>query len=245
MEDCLRERTNGFIHNWSTNITRATDTVSYERYYLKENHNVYIHAHFDNEHHMEPQHKVLMGLLLVIVAIGSFVAGMNFTESQVIKEVVKEECEQSASLQQPGQIGSPVDPSLLAGNITPPPPISGAGMPIFGTIDSIQSGVIVLKTVAPPISGQEMAQNEKRVLVGGETKILMTVVSTDQAKIAEFEKNLPKDLPEGIPTPKLYEQKEGSISDLKVGMSITAFGDKDIQNVDEFTATQIMIPPTG
>ncbi len=183
-------------------------------------------------------------MLLVVVAIGSFLVGMNFTEPQVIKEVVKEECEQSNSLPQPGQIGSPVAPPLLAGNITPPP-ISGVGMPIFGTIESIQSGVIVLKTVAPPISGQEMTQTAKRVLVDGNTKILMTVVSTDQAKIAEFEKNLPKDLPEGIPKPKLYEQKEGSISDLKTGMSITAFGDGDIQKVDEFTATQIMVPPTG
>lgn len=116
-------------------------------------------------------------------------------------------------------------------------------MPIFGVIDSLQSEVLVLKTITPPFA--EKNQTPKRILLDGSTKVLLNVVSTNQTQIDEFNKNLPLNFPEGVPKPKLYVLKEGSVSDLKEGMSVTVFGEGDVQLLEEFIALRIMTSPTG
>ena len=103
---------------------------------------------------------------------------------------------------------------------------------LLGSIESIGQGEFTLKTFSPIQHNRTV-----RVLVNSDTLIFLSVPSTNQSHIDELEKNLPS----GVPMPQLYEQVQGSMSDLRRGDVVTLYAQENVLSQDQLTATRIVV----
>jgi hypothetical protein len=193
---------------------------------------------------MEKQELTLVVILIVLFSVGSFYFGTKHAQDDTLTEETKNE----TNCQTPSQSGfiPPIPPIL--GNLSAPngsfiPPLTGnfsrAGIPLFGQIESLNQNSFMMSSM-PTLTEKK----SKKVIINQDTKLVINAKSTDQAKIDEFNKNLPSNFPANIPKPILYEQKEAQFSALKIGMGVTVFGEGDITALNEIVAQRVVIQST-